>query len=140
MSHSCLWSRRFPNLGFRKFDYENAPSSQLFRFDADGKIRSHLDESKCLVLNHGDALVDGVRVRLADCERDTRLNKFSLDAESKHLKPNDDPSFCVTNKGRSPQNGDTIHLKPCEDRGDHKWTFLASRDVPECKCADGHDG
>jgi hypothetical protein len=118
----------FEELGFRKCRYEEAPASQLFKFDEYGKLHSALDPSKCMILNHGDALFDGVRIRLAGCELETLLNTFELVAGEffKVKLPFElSPPYCVSNRGPNPHNGDTIHAKQgCKNRGDYKWSFV----------------
>jgi hypothetical protein len=117
----------FAKLGFRRCMFANRPVGQLWKLDANGKLHTRVDHTKCMTLNHGDALFDGVLARLADCQMDTNLNKFVFDPHGKtgsYFKVMDSPDYCITNRGRNPNFDDIIHAKPCVNRHDYKWTFV----------------
>jgi hypothetical protein len=105
----------FANLGFRRCDFEGAPARQLWRLDADGKIHSKVDTDKCMIVNFGENLFDGVRMRVDRCDIDTTLNTFTHESDSGKLHISANKDYCVTNRGTAPHSSDTIHAKPCKD-------------------------
>jgi hypothetical protein len=119
-------SNEFATLGFRRCQFDNAPDNQLWKLDANGKLHTRVDHTKCMTLNHGDELFDGVRARLAGCDMETSLNKFRFEQHGKtgsFLKLIANPAYCITNRGQTPNADDTIHAKPCIKRHDYKWTY-----------------
>jgi len=120
----------FGNLKLQPCDLEGAPANQRWfpSFPNEGEedygdfmIRSSLDDSKCITVNHGTRIFDGVRARLSSC--DNGLNVFYGD---EHIHVSDDASYCLTNRGPRPHPTDWIHVKPCIDREDFFWS-AASR-------------
>lgn len=113
-------TKKFGNLGLKRCDFDKSPANQVWkRFIGDGKFHSKLDVDLCIVTGYSNDVFDGVRMRLADCSLD--LTEFSY--ENEHITPLDDEDYCITNRGPNPDSSDTIHLKPCIDRADYKWTL-----------------
>jgi len=113
----------FANLNLQPCDFEGAPANQRWfpSFDDTSeyfgfRIRSALDDSKCITVNHGTRIFDGVRARLSDCE-----NGLNVFYGGEHIYVSDDDSFCLTNRGPRPHPTDWIHVKPCIDREDFLW-------------------
>lgn len=113
----------FDNLGFRPCDFTGTPENQLWKFEADGRIRSLANPDMCMVVNFGRDIFDGVRVRVADCELDSDLIHFSHNGDKDMIRLEADSGFCVTNRGVNPHDTDTIHAKPCRDTGRFAFTF-----------------
>lgn len=117
-------ARNNANLRLRRCDFVGVPHNQMWRFDDDGKLHTLLDDSKCMVANHGNTVRNGVRMRINDCNLDTNFNEFNLQAgTTDHLALATRPNFCITNRGPHPHPFDTIHAKPCKNRKDYQWTF-----------------
>lgn len=120
-------SDEFAKLGFRRCQFDQEPFNQLWKLDANGKLHTRVDHTKCMTLNRGQELFNGVRVRLADCQLDTDLNKFVFERHGKtgsYFKVMDYSEYCITNLGRNPNAHDTIHAKPCIKRHDYKWSLV----------------
>lgn len=111
------------NIGFELCNFDAKPSDQLWRFDDDGKIHSKLNENRCMTVNFGEQVFDGVRARMADCEQDTELNLFSHNGNTDKLRLSDHEDYCMTNRGILPHTSDTIHAKPCKDEGRYIFTY-----------------
>lgn len=120
-------SEDFARLGFRRCQFDDAPARQLWKLDANGQLHTRVDHTKCMTLNHGKDLFNGVLARLADCQMDTNLNTFVLERHGKtgsYFKVVNSPEYCITNTGRNPNAHDAIHAKPCVKRHDYKWTYV----------------
>lgn len=113
----------FKNLGFRRCKFDDAPNNQLWRLDSEGKIHSKVDPSRCMVVDYGKDIFDGVRIRIANCDLNTDLNRFSHNGATDMLRVVEDQSFCVTNRGTGPDPSDTIHAKPCGDMSRFAFTY-----------------
>lgn len=113
--------RNFGNLKLMPCDFETFPAEQLWNYE-DAKFYNDIgiSNSKCMVVNHGKELWNGVRVRLADCADSLLMTSFLYDGE--FIRVASDETYCLTNRGDKAQAGDTIHAKPCLDRDDFKWT------------------
>jgi len=119
----------YDNLGFRPCDFAWAPQNQLWRVEADGKIRSSANPDKCMIVNFGHDIFDGVRVRVANCDLDSNLIHFNHNGNKSMISLEADRDYCVTNRGVNPHDSDTIHAKPCKDDGRFFFTFRAE-DLP----------
>jgi cell division septation protein DedD len=120
----CITATRvnFGSLQLMPCDFVGAPPEQLWYYK-DNKFHSGLGD-KCMIVNHGQALFDGVRMRLADCS-DSVFNEVTYDGAFIKIVESDE-LFCITNRGANANAGDTIHAKPCRhDRTDFKWTLMA---------------
>ena len=116
--------RNFGNLKLMPCDFVNFPPEQLWNLEPDCRFYNDLGDGneKCMGVNHGQALFDGVRMRLADCIDDSpALNDFAYNGT--HIRLFAYPSYCITNRGATAHVGDTIHAKPCQDRDDFKWKY-----------------
>lgn len=111
--------RNVANLKLEHCNFEMFPSNQLWSFE-DGKLLNGLGSgnAKCMVVNHGVSLFDGVRMRLADCVKNS-LNEFVFDGEYIRIAVN--TGYCLANRGTRAQAGDTILAKPCQDVNTFKW-------------------
>ena len=49
------------HIRLRPCDFGGMPSNQMWSFDDDGRLHSLLDDSKCMVANHGDSFFNGLR-------------------------------------------------------------------------------
>jgi len=131
-------AEEFANLKLQPCDFEGAPANQrwLPNFPNEGDlnfedfmVRSALDDSKCITVNHGTKIFDGARARLSSCENG--LNVFYGDGYLEvHIRVSDDDSFCLTNRGPRPHPTDWIHVKPCMDRKDFFWEAVPHLDIP----------
>lgn len=89
-------TEEFGNMKLQPCDFTGTDTRQLFYlpFDTeDLKIRSALDDSMCVTINHGENLFDGVRARLSDCSNG--LNTFYYEG---HILVAEDDSYCLTNR------------------------------------------
>lgn len=112
-------TEEFGNLQLHPCDFTGTTTNQLWYLpydDEEPKIRSVLDDSKCITMNHGENLFEGVRARLSDCENG--LTTFYYDGQ---ILVADDTSFCLTNRGPRAHPTDWIHAKTCIDRDDFYW-------------------
>lgn len=110
------------NLGFRLCDFNGAPSNQLWKLDQ-GKIYSAVDPAQCMIVNYGGSVFDGVRVRMAICTTDTIINQFTHNGATDQLRSTSNRGYCLTNRGVTPNDSDTIHMKPCESSGRYRFTY-----------------
>lgn len=95
---------------------------QLWKLEGN-KFYNGLGKDYCMTVNHGQALFDGVKMRLAGCN-DSALTEFTYDGE--YIKVvESDGLYCITSRGTSANAGDSLLAKPCRDRSDFKWTFTA---------------
>lgn len=113
----------FESLELQPCDFSASPKSQLWSLDANGKVHSALDYDKCMVVEHGTDIFDGVRIKLARCDLRTSLNRFTHKGGSSKLQVLVNESYCVTNRGSKPVPSDTIHAKPCQETSDHLFTY-----------------
>jgi hypothetical protein len=98
-------------------ELQSGPLNQLWIPTLDGKIRSALDDNKCITINHGTNLFPSARARLTDCS--SGLSEFIF--EDGQIKVADDDRYCLTNRGPIPHPTDYIHAKKCIDRKDFYW-------------------
>lgn len=113
----------FGSLELASCDFENAPPEQLWR--QNGKFVSGIGTDRCMTVNHGNSLFDGVRLRLGYCN--SGLTDFTWnDGSADLLRVLNDNSFCLTCTGSTATAGDRILAKPCLNRADYKWTFTAA--------------
>jgi hypothetical protein len=112
------------NIGFEPCNFVAEPSDQLWRFDGDGKIHSKLNDNRCMTVNFGEQVFDGVRVRMAACDQNTDLNEFSHNGDIDKLRLVERPDYCITNRGVAAHSSDTIHAKPCKDEGRYVFKYL----------------
>lgn len=110
----------FGNLKLLPCDFAYFPPEQLWNYE-NGKLFNDLGngQTNCMVINHGETLFDGVRIRLADCNEALSFNEFIFDGDL--IRVTSDDGYCITNRGATAQIGDSIHVKPCRDRDDFKW-------------------
>jgi hypothetical protein len=120
----------FHNLGFRKCDFAGSPANQLWRLDAEGKMHSALDDSKCMIVNYGTDVFDGVRVRVTTCATTGSNLGFTHNGATDQIKLASNQTFCLTNRGDDPNNSDTIHMKPCGTSGRFVFTYQAQGTTP----------
>jgi hypothetical protein len=114
------------NLELQPCNMVTAPANQLWNVKGD-KIISALGDGTeyCMMINHGNVLFDGVRVRLGDCienaanitfdERSGFIRLFGESGEAASY-------YCLTNTGINANAGDKILAKPCLYRADYRWT------------------
>lgn len=114
----------FRSLQFKPCDFSGRPKNQLWSLDASGKIHSALNYEKCMVVDHGTDIFDGVRVKMARCDLRTSLNRFTHSGGSSKLKVLVNEAYCITNRGNTPSEQDTIHAKPCQEGSSaHVFTY-----------------
>eukprot|EP00978_Attheya_sp_CCMP212_P017568 scaffold47015_cov45-Attheya_sp.AAC.1 len=87
-------------LGFRKCSFTSAPLNQLWSLGSDGTMQSALNSSKCMVVNKGRNIFNGVRVHVGDCTDTTELNQFVHNGTTDNLKVSN-TNFCITNRGKN---------------------------------------
>lgn len=110
-------------IGFRPCDYAGAPSNQLWRLDGDGKVHTKLNPNRCMIVDFGKHLEDARRVRLANCDESSDLNKFIHNGSTDSLRVAKDEGFCVTNQGIAPHRSDKMQVKPCMNEGRFIFTY-----------------
>jgi hypothetical protein len=121
-------STRFnANLGFRLCDLENEPANQMWAFDAIGRLRSKVDDERCMVVGFGELIFGGVRMRLGRCNQNLSRFVFQDERTPSPLQLLDDTSYCVTNRGINANSDDMIHLKACIDRPDYLFQDAHTR-------------
>jgi hypothetical protein len=113
----------FASLRFQPCRFDEKPKNQLWSFDESGKIHSALDYDKCMIVDHGTDIFDGVRIKLARCGLHTSLNRFTHSGDSSKLKVFVNDAYCITNHGSKASAGDTIHAKPCQEQLAHVFTY-----------------
>mmetsp|Transcript_32818 Transcript_32818/g.54197 ORF Transcript_32818/g.54197 Transcript_32818/m.54197 type:complete len:328 (+) Transcript_32818:62-1045(+) len=123
-------SSDFGNLGFRPCDFNAAPKNQLWRLDADGMIHSALDDTKCIIVNFGNDVFNGVRVRTTNCDTVSTNLQFTHNGGTDQLRLASNDNYCLTNRGTSPNPSDTIHMKICDTGGRYIFTYRAQGDTP----------
>jgi hypothetical protein len=115
-------TEEFGNLKLQPCDFSGTAKNQLWYIPYESaelelQIRSALDDSMCITVNHGNNIFEGVRARLSDCENG--LTTFY--GPEGHIHVADDPSYCLTNRGPRPHPTDWIHAKTCIERADFFW-------------------
>jgi hypothetical protein len=115
----------FASLRLQPCDFSGRPKNQLWSLDANGKLHSALDYNRCMVVDHGTDIFDGVRIKIARCNLNTSLNKFAHSGGSSKLTVLVNNVYCVTNRKNNPDANDTIHAKPCEEKSAHIFTYRA---------------
>jgi hypothetical protein len=124
---SATDSRSNGNLGFRPCNFDETPTYQLWKFDAQDRVVSAIEEDQCMRVGFGSTIFDGIRMRLGDCTGD--LMTFKVDSENtQFLKAlGAGEGYRITNRGRTANSNDSIHAKPCPGRllDDYQWEFYA---------------
>jgi hypothetical protein len=113
----------FASVRFQPCDFDGKPKNQLWSLDETGKLHSALDYDKCMIVDHGTDIYDGVRIKLAPCGLHTSLNRFTHSGGSSKLRVLVNNAYCITNQGTKANAGDTIHAKPCQEQSSHAFTF-----------------
>lgn len=123
-------SSDFGNLGFRLCDFNAAPKDQLWRLDTDGMIHSALEDTKCIIVNFGNNVFDGVRVRITGCDTLSTNLQFTHNGSTDQLRLVSNQTYCLTNRGTNPNPSDTIHVKICDTGGRYLFTYRSQGDTP----------
>lgn len=126
----CITAREadydFSSLRLQPCDFVGKPKNQLWSVDSNGKIHSALDYDKCMIVDHGTDIYDGVHIKVARCNLHTSLNRFTHSGDSSKLRVFVNDAYCVTNRvGTDAAAGDTIHAKPCQEEPAHIFTYRA---------------
>lgn len=104
-------------------DFEQSPPEQLWRRLNDKLVSGvGIIDERCITVNHGNKIFNGVRMRLGNCV--DYQTDFIFD--NGRIKVLGADSYCITMVGSSPSAGDKIHAKPCQNRLDFDWTFTPS--------------
>lgn len=116
-------------VGFRKCNF-GAPDTQLWKYDNNqGKFRSRIDSNRCLNVNKN--LSNGPIVRMQDCNGDHGLDEFEFDGyyNIDNVEPKvsmirvKNSTYCLTNKGLTPEPTDTIKAVKCNRNQDRFWWY-----------------
>lgn len=104
------------NAGFDLCDFTNAPDTQLFLMDADGKIHSKLDNTQCFVIDDGTSINEGhSRVKFCACDEDVIYTTFLHNRGTAPIRVKHSPSFCVKQNGPRIQDTDALRTTTCGD-------------------------
>lgn len=123
-------TKSYGSVELRACDFDGAPAEQLWSRQGNKFVSKLGDGNRCMTANHGNSLFDGVRIRLGNCN--DGLTDFSWnDGNDDQLQVLSDPRFCLTPTGSTASSGDNIHAKPCLNRVDYRWTFVASAPTQE---------
>jgi hypothetical protein len=110
-------------LGFKYCDFHHPSARQLWRLDEYGQIHSKMNPDRCMIVDHGTHVVQGTRLRMADCDHDTTLGKFIHNGGTDFLRVKAESDFCVTNTGSNPNPTDFMVTQPCKNEADYKFTY-----------------
>jgi len=118
-------------LGFRKCSFTLAPPlNQLWSLGSNGTMQSALNPSKCMVVNKGAMnIFNGVKVHIGDCTDTTALNQFVHNGTTDNLKVSN-TTFCITNRGRNANKGDTILAQTCKTKSKFLMTYKVFGSAP----------
>jgi hypothetical protein len=99
-------------VGFEPCSTSNTPDIQLWRHDTQGRIRSNLDLSRCMVAGPEGGTFSGFKMVMASC----RLNEFRFGSETvDKIHLTQDERYCLTSYGETVDG--RVSGRPCEDTG-----------------------
>jgi hypothetical protein len=85
------------------------------KFKYDGVFRTGRNEDKCLQAGYDGDPAEGEFVRVADCDLNNSLQKFTWDFVSGFISLTDNPAFCMSFRGINANVGaDPVVMKRCE--------------------------
>lgn len=120
----------YGSVELRSCDFDSTPSNQLWSRQGNKFVSAIGSGNRCMTVNHGSNLFDGVRIRLGNCNDGLTTYTWN-DGHADQLKVVDNTLYCLTSTGSTASSGDRIHAKPCLDRLDYKWTFTAPPTMEE---------
>ena len=128
------------NLGLLPCEGDNPPDEQLFLLDLFGKIHSKVDLNQCLVVDKGNRVRGGSRVRLLDCDADVLYNTFDHNRTTDMIRVKESPDFCLKQTGNGPDRSDTIRTEKCDESNPgftfSYLTYDCSTDLGDVDCCD----